>query len=63
MKERFNALPKPVKVIIYSGVSSLLAMLLADLSSVEALDVRAYLAVPLTVLINLVAYVRLQEDN
>ena len=63
IKNKFNSLPSAVKVIIYSGISVTLAVLSADIVGESSFNWREYAIVPVTMLINLVAYLNLKEDE
>lgn len=63
IRQAFDSLPSEVKVLIYSGVSSFLAKLVADLQSGAAIDWRQYAIVPLTMAINVLAYLALKEKG
>lgn len=60
IKTKFNSLPGPVKVIIYSGVSLLLGQVVTDLAQVQAWW-SVYITMFVTMGINLIAYLLLQE--
>jgi len=63
IRDAFNSLPSTVKVIIYSGLSNLLGMLLVFTNGEAEFDWRKLLAVVIGTLINVVAYLILREKE
>ncbi len=63
VRNAFNALPSTLKVILYSGLSSLLGVLLVFTNGEESFDWRKLLAVVITTAINVVAYLILREKE
>lgn len=62
IKDKFNVLPSVIKVAIYSGVSLLLGVLLLDIQG-DAFNWREYAEIPVTMAINIVAYLILREKE
>lgn len=61
-KVRFNALPGAVKVLIYSGVSTSLGVVLLSLQDGTPLNTREVLVPIVSVVINVLAYLVARED-
>lgn len=63
VRSQFNQLPGPVKVMAYSAVSMLLGVLLLDIQGESLFNWREYAEIPVSVAINLVAYLVMREKN
>lgn len=63
IRQSFNELPGTVKVILYSGISQMLGVLLVMVNDATPFDWRKLVAIPLGVGINIVAYLILREKN
>lgn len=63
IKQSFNSLPGTLKVIIFSGISNLLGVLLVFVNDVEPFSWRKLLAVVIGTTINVVAYLSLREKD
>lgn len=63
IRSGFNSLPSTVKVIIYSGLSNLLGVLLVFTNGEAEFDYRKLLAVVIATGINVLAYLILREKE
>lgn len=63
MREKFHKLDNHIKVIIYSGVSTLLGTLLLLIQGGKVIELKDFLVIPVTVAINVVAYMIAKEKE
>lgn len=62
-KSAFNSLPSPVKIIVYSGISTFLGKLLYDLETGGVFNWHEYLTIPVGVTLNVILFAIANEKK